>query len=560
MPEDHHLVVDDGHSEPAPEVGSSANDAAGAEDSVQNGSFRNLFGPAQRHQRYRGTKGREETKQLLRRLTKFMDQQRSVLKGTIPAGYTYLAQLATHDLVHNPTRIPNLYDGMRASQDLRNQRLMLETLYGGGPGACPAIYRRESDTGNAERTALRLLYIPDGEAGDCFTAPHLKPGEDGLLGAYRDLPRIALDDGPVGTKFRAYGDALIADPRNDDHLIIAQLTVVFALLHNYLDEHQRAVHPDRSPRQRFLLSRKATIYIYRRILFEDLLPKLLEPTIRGAFHNDGFRLESDGDPRMTVEFAHAIFRAGHSMVRTLYDLNPKRRQQSVEELIVRRGTQTRAKIPHRDDWLIAWSQFFEVAGYPQPQKASGISPSLASPLHSDGLFGDEAHDFGGLLFADLLRGAFGGVRTVDSLIAKLKCVGVPGAASLGRANWQPLLEAWLTSSPANSDVVPLSPADVADHLQDPPLLLFVMLEAKAAAQAGSSTGFGILGSAVVAETFYTARDRTRALIEDDERTRDFIEEVLGTDASDSDVPNSMPLLVSALAERLRYQNLKNPFV
>ena len=50
----------------------------------------------------------------------------------------------------------------------------------------------------------------------------------------------------------ALTEALVADPRNDDHAVMSQLTALFALLHNSLIDHvRRQEKADRGRTSRF---------------------------------------------------------------------------------------------------------------------------------------------------------------------------------------------------------------------------------------------------------------------------------------------------------------------
>lgn len=535
---------------------------------VHDPGYRNLFGPAEPWEQYQGAGSEAATRKLLLRLTKSMRRAGTTDESQIPAGYTYLAQLAAHDLVHNPTRVPNLFDGLTARHDLRAERLMLETLYGGGPVACPQLFHREHLLGNVDRSRLRLLYVydeeQDGSAAGAEnvrkTVADMRTGKHDQAGAYRDLPRVVLDDGPSNQpSFTSHGDVLLADARNDDHLIIAQLTVIFALLHNLFDEYLRS-KKGLSGRERFIRARKATTYVYRRIIFLDLLPRLLHPFVLEAFRDRGFRLEQHSDSRMNVEFAHAAFRAGHSMVRAAYPLNEKRTRAPLAEILERRSIITPLKsVPHSGDWLVAWSRFFTFAGSDAPQMAARISPSVQQDLIDDLVFQDSQIGQGGLLYADLLRGAFSGLRSVDSLIEAMSAAGLPGYRALCRENWEPMLEHWLESRKQDSQ---LTAHDVACLLQDPPLLLFVMHEA----MLGSPKhAFGLMGSVIVAETFFAIRDRTEHLIELDEATLRLVADLFG-ESKASDVgplgagPADMPSLIKDLAQRLGYVDLTCPFI
>ena len=76
-------------------------------------------------------------------------------------------------------------------------------------------------------------------------------------------------------------DALIADPRNDDHLIISQLTALFHQLHNIiyakLSDTQAGPSSDLQNYRQFLEARKIAALAYRSVIINDLLKLLLEP-------------------------------------------------------------------------------------------------------------------------------------------------------------------------------------------------------------------------------------------------------------------------------------------
>src|SRR4051794_36818093 len=108
----------------------------------------------------------------------------------IPSGYTYLAQFVDHDLTFDPTPPGRRLDG---APNLRTPRLDLDSLYGAGPLDQPYLYR-----------GAKLLL--------------------GGTARLRDLPR------------NRYERAIIGDPRNDEHLLIAQLHLLFMRFHNAVVE------------------------------------------------------------------------------------------------------------------------------------------------------------------------------------------------------------------------------------------------------------------------------------------------------------------------------------
>ncbi len=152
----------------------------------------------------------------------------------LPSGYTYLLQFVAHDLVH--TAIPlSVAGGLCAdTANARRAALKLETLFGSGPVGSPFVYAQ--DTPNDERrTKLRLGRMR-------WKDRDVEPGCP-----FRDIARTPAEnvtgiDRSIAGKRVALTEALIADPRNDDHAIMSQLTALFALLHNGLDRY-------RSPRR-----------------------------------------------------------------------------------------------------------------------------------------------------------------------------------------------------------------------------------------------------------------------------------------------------------------------
>src|SRR3984957_7466023 len=145
---------------------------------------------------------------------------------SIPSGYTYLLQFVAHDLVHSA--IPLSVAGALGADtsNARRTALKLETLFGNGPVGSPFVYAQ--DTPNDERrTKLRLGRMRWDEKG-------VEPGCP-----FRDIARAQAEnvtgiDRSIAGHRVALTEALIADPRNDDHAIMSQLTALFALLHNGL--------------------------------------------------------------------------------------------------------------------------------------------------------------------------------------------------------------------------------------------------------------------------------------------------------------------------------------
>ena len=200
----------------------------------------------------------------------------------LPSGYTYLLQFVAHDLVHSA--IPLSVAGSLGADtaNARRTALKLETLYGNGPVSSPFVYAQ--DTPNDERrTKLRLGRMrwddKDVEPGCPFRDIARTPAEN-ITGIDRSIAghRVALTE------------ALIADPRNDDHAIMSQLTALFALLHNGLIDIVRRGEPAAGPNaslgaayKRFLCARDALTLIYHNIIRKDLMRRVIHPAIYAAY-------------------------------------------------------------------------------------------------------------------------------------------------------------------------------------------------------------------------------------------------------------------------------------
>ena len=523
--------------------------------------FRNLFGVASLEEQYQGFgPGREnDTREMLLNLEACMVGPEAAghkdLDSGIPAGYTYLAQLAAHDLVQNETPLPRHRIAGRSRTNIRHRRLMLETIYGNGPGAIPYAYENEKPDRGGSRTRLRLHKVPsDADDHGCSSE----------YGRTRDLPRMTPADlsGPA-SEDEDLIDVLIADPRNDDHLIIAQLTVVFHLLHNWIDDHLRQNENGQemagiADEVRFRNSRRITTYLYRRVIFKDLLRRILDPRIYDYYENNHGRLDENTDQRIPVEFSHAVFRAGHAMVRSFYHLNraPEADNVPLRKILDRTALQLPDLLPHPQSWWIQWSAFFEIAGpqdgagqggpFRRPQQSNRLSPSITQKLITEEAFQLGGRGPGGLVAHDLLRGAFSGLRSVDSLAKRVakslpKEIGRAGLLHDKEARRDSLL-AWLNENRQGFGGRNLSDEQIHCLADDPPLLLFTLVEATHDHAGREEKGFGLLGSAIVAETFYQARDLTRTQIEEDNEIQ-----ALAATLFDGDVPDTMPKLIESLA-------------
>jgi hypothetical protein len=153
---------------------------------------------------------------------------------------------------------------------------------------------------------------------------------------------------------------------------------------------------------------------------------------------------------------------------------------------------------------VNWSRFFPLPlGDRGPVNLSRLlGPTISPLLMDDDLFGpiDESR-WHGLPYRDLMSAALAGLWSVEPLIDKIK-ENPKGKALLEKATalkdsaWKQHLTEWLQPPPGASG---LGTGDIAALVADPPLPLFVLIEAEKETEGRS---LGVLGSVIVAEVLY----------------------------------------------------------
>lgn len=465
----------------APSPAAAGTPTAGGPDreAAREGRLRNFLGePAERFAAI------EETPRRLEELARMMTRTAGMREqdSKIPAGFTYLLQFVVHDLVDSEPSVLEAPGGEPwARGNRRRKPLRLETLY--GDGADRAAERDESD-------ADKLLVGPmaAGEAGK------------GGAAARRDAPRCPLAQAGEGPPFWR---ALLADEKNDTNVVLSQLTVLFTMLHNALVEAQ-----GQGVEGRFDKARRAMTLIYRHVLRQEVLPKIIHPAV-WKLYNDGFeRLEPGPASALPVEFTHGAFRFGHAMARHRYRLNQKTEDyptRITELLRQTAGRACREDLPLTADWIVAWSRFFEFEGRTGPSYARRIGPTVIGSLTAQTPFPPKgAARVPGLVHRDLMSSALAGLWSVRALVRRLREDErleqlrslFPGSDEELRAQ----VHGWLEEN--SHPEFPLDGADVAALADDPPMSFYVLLEAELARQKVGHADLetlGPLGSVVVAE-------------------------------------------------------------
>jgi Animal haem peroxidase len=276
---------------------------------------------------------------------------------THTAGTTFLGQFIDHDITFDTTSAMGVPTDPGSSPNGRTPSLDLDSVYGAGPVASAQFYDPD------DPAKLRI------ESG----------------GLFEDLPRVGDET------------AIVADPRNDENLMIAGLQCSFILFHNNAVEWARASGYGDSA---FAQARQLTTWHYHWLVLHEFLPLVVGQALVDDVLRKGCRFYR---PRMRegfipVEFQAAAYRFGHSMVRPSYRANLKgddgnpffamvfdlAGEGQADPVDLRGG----ARAPRR---FIGWQTFFDFGdGEVKPNKK--IDTRISTPLFDLPLGAIASHD------------------------------------------------------------------------------------------------------------------------------------------------------------------------
>jgi hypothetical protein len=196
------------------------------------------------------------------------------------AGTTFMGQFMDHDMSFDTTSRLGKPTPPQGTANRRTPAFDLDSVYGDGPTVHPQLY---------DATGLKFRV----ESG----------------GLFEDLPR-ASD-----------ATAIIADPRNDEHLILAGLHAAVLKFHNNAVDY---VKQQGGGGDVFAKARQLTTWHYQWLILNEFLPLFVGEAMVKTILKDGRRYFTPRrDPFIPVEFQGAAYRFGHSMVRPSYRANMK---------------------------------------------------------------------------------------------------------------------------------------------------------------------------------------------------------------------------------------------
>jgi hypothetical protein len=199
---------------------------------------------------------------------------------THTAGVTFMGQFMDHDMTFDADSDLGVPVAPEASPNTRTPGFDLDSVYGRGPTADPQFYQ-------SDRLKFRV------ESG----------------GLFEDLPRDSS------------GRAIIADPRNDENLIIGGLHAAFLLFHNRVVDRLRSQGVPSS--SLFSEARRMVTWHYQWMILREFLPLFVGQSTVNSVLSGGRRFYRPPVDQafIPVEFQGAVYRFGHSMVRPSYRAN-----------------------------------------------------------------------------------------------------------------------------------------------------------------------------------------------------------------------------------------------
>jgi len=228
--------------------------------------------------------------------------------ATLTSGFTFVGQFVDHDITFDRTPVDQVESDPYATKNFRSPRYDLDAVYGEGPTVDTQLYN------SADRDKFQI------ETRGYTSIGTIKTAQEYVY----DVPRAAYDPNDPIRKAKA----AIADPRNDQTLIILQLHVAMQMFHNKLVDYMRKIGVPRA--SVFESARRLARWHYQWMVTHEFLPAIVgdataksvyeevptgAPKINIKFYRP---TNSEQRPFIPVEFSVAAYRFGHSITRPRY--------------------------------------------------------------------------------------------------------------------------------------------------------------------------------------------------------------------------------------------------
>ncbi len=382
---------------------------------------------------------------------------------SLPAGYTYLGQFVDHDITFDKMRsIPPQAVDPATLKQARTPALDLDSLYGLGPETDQGLYQ--------------LDFGPDHARFKIGATRGEETAGDQLL--KQSLPHDLFRN--------AEGAAVIADERNDENVVIAQLHLAFQRFHNkVLDGLAAGTVASAGGDTPFEQARRLVRWHYQWIVWEDFLPRIVDPAVLQRVRKEGrkhYQWDVASGPYMPLEFSVAAYRMGHSLIRQSYEFNRVFSTGSGEgrarlhQLLLNTGPGV--EVPLETKWIIDWQHFFSLDPAVSPNPSRRLDTVLANPLGELMRFVNTSDLPASLAQRNLLRGSRLGLPSGQDVA---KHLGIP-----------PLTKDELSTGKTGDA------AATAELVEQTPLWFYILKEAE---MRESGERLGPVGSLILAEVF-----------------------------------------------------------
>jgi Animal haem peroxidase len=276
--------------------------------------------------------------------------------GDEAAGWPIFGQFIAHDITADRSALQSHVDQARL-QNARTPRLDLDCLYGDGPIGHPFLFQRD------------------------------------------DPAKFLLGAGGVDVPRNPEGLAIIGDPRNDSHLLMAQMHLAMLKVHNaFVDDERVRGTPAHDV---FESAARETRWNYQWIVLNEFLPTLVGRPLIDEILEDGTQwFAPRSDPFIPLEFADGAYRCGHCQIRCRYQLNS--RSEPVPMFPDLLGFR-----PVPRERAVDWTLLFDSDGRPTAQRARKMDARLVrSLIHLPvAITGEcEVEEYHSLAVRDLQRG------------------------------------------------------------------------------------------------------------------------------------------------------------
>lgn len=379
-----------------------------------------------------------------------------------PAGYTYLGQFIAHDMSFDPTSIRERQADLKYLRNFRTPALDLDSVYGGGPAVNPYLY-----TFNHNKERIRFLLPAITEKPDSDINKPLR--------RFYDLPRLSihLEGTPEDQK---EFPAVIPDPRNDENIFVSQLHVAFMYLHNYFEEK---VATGIRGEERFNEAQRQLRWHFQYIVIHDYLKTIVDSTIfRQKLPQDKETVLNRKNlsyfkwkrrPFIPIEFSGAIFRFGHSQVRSFYQFNDDVRGGVFEK--------KQGQLPKT---FIDWKLFFSSEADAFSRIDQNITPMMFTLPHETNPIAQN------LIYRNLVRGLYYNLPSGQSLV---RAMGLD-ASLLDKEKLRAERDVNFREFEKIAEILP-------HFLDNTPLWYYTLLEAKILGEDGNQVG--PMASHIIAE-------------------------------------------------------------